>query len=137
MLWKIREQEPVSQESMAGIAVRLEEKKRGILELFGRPKPKTWSSNGVDYYIGSELGEWSGLRKGKLYTMNVPRHHFTHQMRREMNLEGRRPPRNLFRANGWILVPAKFNPWSGVLLIVLIFGFLLLGSFLIYGVPDC
>ena len=45
MLWKIREQEPVSQESMAGIAVRLEEKKRGILELFGRPKPKTWSSN--------------------------------------------------------------------------------------------
>ena len=43
----------------------------------------------------------------------------------------------LFRANCWILVPAKFNPWSGVLLIVLIFGFLLLGSFLIYGVPDC
>ena len=65
------------------MGVLLEEKKWRFFELFGRPKPKTWTYNGVDYFISLELREWSGLGKGKIYNKNVPRIPFTQIMREQ------------------------------------------------------
>ena len=85
-----------------------------------KKKQIKWNYNGTDYFVRSDLGEYSGARKGQIYTFGVPRIIFTKQLRIAIKQDGRTPPKNLtylFLSSDWNLEPARMNTWTMMILI--------------------
>ena len=115
------------------------QEERSLVFSLGKPKPKVWNYRGVNFYVGSDLSEFSGARKGQIQQMGVRRYIFDARARSAMKASGRTPPKNftyLMMERDWQISSGRINPWSWFLLAMLI-GFILIVGLLEMEMETC